>query len=140
MINVFNTTTHNTQLHSFTRGTMRRIQRQNDVKKEFMSQATCLAWYQSTNFTHRLFFCLIILLFAVNLIVSSMSLSLVINFGCSNYKRQFFDVCYNEIKKPVYKSVRECRYLSIRKLETLHVNCAWLALSSRVGSLIDSPQ
>ena len=91
MINIFNATPNNKQLLSFTQGTVRRIQRQNDVKKYLMSQATRLAWYQSTNFNHRLFFCLIILLFAVNLVVSSMSLSLVINFGFSNYKRQFFD-------------------------------------------------
>ena len=42
---------------------------------------------------------------------------------------------------PVYKSVRECRYRSIRKLETRHVNlslprCARSALNSRAGSLM----
>ena len=42
---------------------------------------------------------------------------------------------------PVYKSVRECRYRSIQKLETRHVNLkpterARSALSSRAGSLI----
>ena len=31
-------------------------------------------------------------------------------------------VCYNETKEPVYKSVRECRYRLIRKLETRNVN------------------
>ena len=35
---------------------------------------------------------------------------------------QRITVCYNETKDPVYKSVRKCRYQSIRKLETRHVN------------------
>ena len=39
-------------------------------------------------------------------------------------------VIYNETMEPVYKSVRECRYRSIRKLEPRHVNLKPLSLRS----------
>ena len=42
----------------------------NDVKNKLKSQASCLAWYQSTDFTftYRQFFCIIIILFAIKVI------------------------------------------------------------------------
>ena len=50
----------------------RRIQRQSDVKKKLMSQATHLASYQTTNatFTYRQFFFIVIYFLAVDLEIS----------------------------------------------------------------------
>ena len=83
-----------------------RIQRQSDVKKKLMSQATHLACNQTTNatFTYRHFFFIVIFFLAVNLektryqdkalhndslIVSSISLILVTNVGHIDDKRPY---------------------------------------------------
>ena len=66
-INGFNAATPNVQLLPFTRGTVRRIQRQNGVKKKLMTQASHLARYQRRTLLLLIGIVIIIIVFAVTL-------------------------------------------------------------------------